>query len=658
MAGNRIKGITIEIGGNTTELQKSLKDVDSQLKTTQSNLKDINNLLKLDPGNTELLTQKQKALQDAVNGTKDRLSQLKDAQSGVAKGSAQWDALQREIVDTEQKVKSAEAALKDFGSVASQQLQVAADKVKEVGRKIEDVGKGLSTHVSAPIAAVGTASLAAFKEVDSGMDIIISKTGASGQALEDMQRRAENLATSIPTDFETAGTAIGEVNTRFGLMGDELEDVSGKFIKFAEINGTDVNNSIDQVQQVMSAFGVETKDTGLVLDKLNAVGQATGISMDTLENSLLQNNVVLTEMGFNFAESAEFMGKLEVAGVDTSSVMGGLKKALQNATKEGKPMSTALAEIQQKLVGAESDTEAFQIATDLFGAKAGPAMVKALKNGQVSLTDFSSSIQDTGGSVENTFNAMQDPMDQTKILMNQVKVAGAQLGQAIQTAALPILQKLIGIVKDLTEKFRSLTPQQQETIVKIGAIVAAVGPALIIVGKLTAALGTIISVIGSVVAVLGGPLTLAIAAIVAVGATLIANWDKIKETAVNLAYGVRDAFERIRSFIKLPHFYIGGQFSLMPPSVPYIGVEWYKKAMEDGVLFTSPTVLGTPYGAKGFGDAGAEIVLGLDRLRELVGKSNTTINIYGAPGQSEEALAELVMQKLTFMEQRETAGAL
>ena len=658
MANNRIKGITIDIGGDTSNLQKSLKDVDSQLKTTQSNLKDINNLLKLDPGNTELLTQKQKALQDAVNGTKDRLQQLKDAQSGVAEGSAQWDALQREIIDTEQQVKSAEDAMKDFGSVAKQQLENAAEKVKGFGDKLTGIGEGMSKSVTAPIAGIAAASMAAFSEVDAGMDTIVSKTGASGAALEDMQRRAENLATSIPTDFATAGTAIGEVNTRFGLMGDELEDVSGKFIKFAEINGTDVNNSIDQVQKVMSAFGVSSKDTSLVLDKLNAVGQATGISMDALENSLVQNNVVLSEMGFGLAESAEFMGKLEVAGVDTNSVLAGLKKALQNATKEGKPMSTALAEIQQKLVGAESDTEAFQIATDLFGAKAGPAMVKALKDGQVSLTDFDSSLQTTGGNVENTFNAMQDPIDQTKMLMNQVKLAGSDLGQAIQVAALPVLKKLTEVVKGLTEKFRSLTPEQQQTIVKIGAIVAAVGPALIIVGKLTAALGTIISVIGSVVAVLGGPLTLAIAAIVAVGATLIANWDAIKQTAVNLAYGVREAFDRIRSFIKLPHFYIGGQFSLMPPSVPYIGVEWYKKAMEDGVLFTSPTVLNTPYGAKGFGDAGAEIVLGLDRLRELVGRSNTTINVYGAPGQSEEALAQLVMQKLTFMEQRETAGAL
>lgn len=659
MASGRIKGITIEIGGDTTKLQSSLKDVDSQLKNTQSNLKDINKLLQLDPGNTELLTQKQKNLQDAVNGTKERLQQLKDAQSNVTQGSNEWDALQREIIETEQQEKAAEDALKNFGSVAGQQIKAAADKVKEFGDKLGNVGKEMSAKVTAPIVGVGAASIAAFKEVDSGMDIIVAKTGASGEALEDMQKRAENLATSIPTDFETAGTAIGEVNTRFGLMGEQLETVSGQFIKFAEINGTDVNNSIDQVQQVMSAFGVSTDDVGLVLDKLNAVGQATGISMDSLESSLLSNNVVLSEMGFGLAESAEFMGQLEVAGVDTNSVLAGLKKALQNATAQGVPMQTALQQIQGKLVGAKTDTEAMSIATELFGSKAGPAMATALRNGQVSLSGFDSSLQTTGGNVENTFNGMADPIDQTTMLMNQVKLAGSDLGNAIQIAALPILKKLTDVVKTVTEKFRSLTPEQQQTIVKIGAIVAAIGPALVILGKVITTLGSFMSIIGTVVSVLGGPLTLAIGGAIAAGVLLWKNWDKIKEAAQILANGVKTAFDRIRGFIKLPHFSISGGFSLWPPSVPHISVSWYKKAMEDGVLFTSPTVLPTANGMKGFGDAGAEVVLGLNKLRELVGSGrNTVINVYGAAGQSEDALAEIIMQKLAIMEQREALGTL
>jgi hypothetical protein len=242
--------------------------------------------------------------------------------------------------------------------------------------------------------------------------------------------------------------------------------------------------------------------------------------------------------------------------------------------------------------------------------------------------------------------------------MNQFKLVGSDMGSAIQEAALPILEKLIDVVKNLTDKFRSLTPEQQQTIVKIGAIVAAIGPALVIGGKVIGVVGSVISVLGTVVGVLGGPLTIAIGAIIAIGVALWKNWDTIKEKAQGLADGVRNAFDKIRSFVKLPHFSLVGEFSLMPPSVPHISVEWYKKAMEDGVLFTSPTVLNTPYGAKGFGDAGAEVVLGLNKLRELVGRGQTTINVYGAAGQSEQALAEIVMQKLTLMEQRSAVGTL
>ena len=227
MARGRIAGITIEIGGDTTKLQTALKGVDKQLASTQKSLKDVDRLLKLDPKNTELLTQKQKLLEDAIAQTKDRLGQLKGAQSKVGEGTAEYDALQREIIDTEQKLKSLEDQYKSFGSVASQQLKAVGDKVKDAGKKMTEVGRGITTHVTAPIVGIGAASLAAFGEVDEGEDAIIKKTGATGDALEEMSGIMHDLATSIPTDFKSAGDAVGEVNTRFGVTGDKLRDLSG-----------------------------------------------------------------------------------------------------------------------------------------------------------------------------------------------------------------------------------------------------------------------------------------------------------------------------------------------------------------------------------------------------------------------------------------------
>lgn len=682
----RIAGITIEIGGDTKNLQKSLGEVDKKLSTTQNTLKDVNKLLKLDPGNTELLTQKQKALSDSVNLTKDRLQQLKDAQGGVAQGSDEWDRLQREIIETEQNLKKAQESMKEFGSVSAQQLKQVGDKVKAVGDKMSSIGTGMSKAVTGPIVAIGAASMAAWSEVDSAMDTIVTKTGATGEALEGLQKVAENLATSIPTDFETAATAVGEVNTRFGLTGETLEDVSGKFIKFAQINGTDVNSSIDQVQATMAAWGITAEHTGSVLDMLNKVGQDTGTDVIALSGTLQDNKVIFDEMGLSISDAANFLGNLDKNGVDAGTAMAGLKKALQNAAAEGVPMSTALAQLEGTLKSGATNTAAYQAAMELFGNKAGPAIAAAVQSGQLSFTELQGTLQDFSGSVEETFAATLDPMDQMQMTMNDLKLAGADMGAAIQEAALPMIQSLATTVKTLTEGFRSLSPEQQQFIVKVGAAVAAIGPLLVVGGKVVSGIGSIISLVGSVsgaITAAGGliPAITAlgtaaapflaggaiIAGVIAAGVLIYQNWDVIKEKAQALWDKIKEVWEGIKNTIagvvdkikglmdfewklpdlKLPHFTVQGEFGFNPPRVPTLGLEWYKKAYNNPVMFTQPTVLQTPSGLKGFGDGnGAEVVLGMDKLRELTQGNTVTVNVYAAQGQDVNAIANAVARKI------------
>lgn len=684
MAGGRIKGITIEIGGDTKGLQDSLKKVDKELKNTQTKLKDVNKLLKMDPGNVELLTQKQKALKDAVSGTKDRLQQLKDAQGQVGKGTEEWDALQREIIETEQDLKNAQNELKEFGSVGAQQLKAVGSKVSEVGNKISDFGAGMTKNVTGPIVAVGAASMAAWAEVDDAMDNIVKKTGATGEALQEMQDIAKNLATTIPTDFGTAADAVAEVNTRFGLMGDDLEELSKKFIMFADLNNTDVASAIDQVQSTMSAWNISAEHAGTVLDMLNTVSQNTGIDVMELANILQDNQVVFDEMGLTVADAANFVGQLDKNGIDASTAMSGLQKAMKNATEDGIPLEQALADLEGTLKSGQTNTEAYQSAMELFGNKAGPAIAKAVQEGKISFTDLDGTLTNFAGNVESTFNATLDPMDQMKTTMNELKLAGADMGDAIQSAALPMIQGLSEGVTTLTEKFRSLSPEQQETIVKIGAIVAAIGPLLLIGGKIIAGIGAVITTIGTIsgaiaafipvigsIAVAAAPFLVGgaiIAGIIAAGVLIYQNWDTIKEKAqalwdkiVDVWDGIKqtvsDGVEKLKSLmdfewklpnLKLPHFSISGELSLNPPSLPSIGVEWYKKAYNNGVLFRQPTVLQTPAGPKGFGDgAGAEVVLGLNKLQELAGSgSSPTINVYAAPGQDVNSIAEAVANKI------------
>jgi TP901 family phage tail tape measure protein len=233
-------------------------------------------------------------------------------------------------VETENALESLTAEYKNFGTVSAQQLAQVGNKMQDIGNKMSSVGSTLTKSVTAPIMGIASASAVAWKEVDEAMDTVAVKTGATGDQLEATQDIVSSLATEIPADFQAVGDAVGEVNTRFGVTGEELKDLSAQFLKFAEVNGTDVTSSIDSMQAAMQAFGVETKDAGKFLDMINKAGQDTGVSVDKLADLMKTNSEALKSMGMNASDSAMFLANLDKNGVDASTAIAGLKTALKN----------------------------------------------------------------------------------------------------------------------------------------------------------------------------------------------------------------------------------------------------------------------------------------------------------------------------------------
>lgn len=509
---DRIKGITVEIGGDTTGLNKALSGVNKKIKSTQSQLKDVERLLKMDPGNVKLLEQKQRLLSGAVEETKTKLDALKDAEKQVQQqfkdgiiDQSQLDAFNREMAATQQAFDDATEKARNFGSVAGQQLQIAGEKISAVGDKVSGFGEKLMPTTVA-VGAVGTAAAAAFNELDEGYDTIIKKTGATGEVLDGLQQSMRNVLGNLPTDAATAGIAIGEVNTRFGVTGDVLEQLSADFIRFAEINETDVNSSIDDVDAIMNKFNIDASETGRVLGLLTKAGQDTGISMDTLTNALNTNGATLKEMGLDLTGSVNLLAQFEANGVDATAALAGLKKAQQNATADGRTLGDALGETVEKIKNAADETEALQIATELFGRKGAAEMTQAIREGRVSVEDLSSSLSDYADTVQSTFEATLDPPDQAKVALNNLKIAGAELGATIMDTLAPILADLVEKVKAFAAWFTNLDDGQKQMIVTIGAVVAALGPALIAVGKVISGVGTVVSVLGQVTGFVTGTL--------------------------------------------------------------------------------------------------------------------------------------------------------
>lgn len=499
-------GVQIELEG-APQYVENMKNLTAQTKLYQAQMKRLTTELSGASAFTksitmskalgqqlEALTNKSKLLEEEIAKEVEKNGELSNRAIQL---KTQYENLQNEIAKVNQQ-------LKDQGGLAGAvgaQFEEIGSKISSVGDKLNAVGESLTKGVTAPIAALGTASIAAFNEVDGAMDTLITKTGATGDALKGMEDIVNNIATTIPTSFNTAANAVGEVNTRFGLTGSALEELSKQFVEFAEINNTDVSSSIDSVQKALSAYGLSADEAGSLLDRLNKVGQDTGISVEKVASGLVSNATAFQEMGLSIDEAATFMGQLEKSGANTESVLGGLTKALKNATEEGKPLDQALSELQNTVENGTGSMDGLSAAYELFG-KSAPQVYQAIKEGALNFEDLASSMESASGSVSDTFEATLDPVDEFQTHLNELKVIGADVANSMMPTITKAMEIFGETIKKLSDAWNSLSEGQQETIVKIAGVVAVIGPALAIIGKIVSAIGAISSAVGGFVSFL------------------------------------------------------------------------------------------------------------------------------------------------------------
>ena len=493
MAG-RIKGITIEFGGETVKLENAFKTINQSSKNVQNNLKDINKLLKFDPKNSDLLKQKQEALAKAIDTSKEKLNKLKEIERELAKDPGQkekWEIVKREIAETENQLKSYKAQqikLKEEMSA----FHKVGEQVTKVGDGFERAGKKL-LPVTAGITALSFASKKAWDEVDEMLDIVVTKTGETGDNLKELQGVAKEVFKSeVAPSAVDAGNAVGELNTRFGFTGDVLRDASIDFLKFAKVTGQDVNSAVINVSRAMGDAGIDAKDYKLVLDQLTVAGQKSGIEVGQLTETLTKFGAPMRQLGFDTKESIALFASWEKAGVNTEIAFSGLKKAIGNWAKEGKDAKVEFRKMLDEIQKAPTLADATTKAIEVFGQKAGPDLADAIKGGRFEFNEMTKALEKGGGTVETTFENTRDPIDKMKQAFNNIKVTGAELAQVAMQVLAPVFQNLANKAKALSDWFSKLTDKQKEMIVKILGIVGAVAPVLIILGKLTQGIGNTI----------------------------------------------------------------------------------------------------------------------------------------------------------------------
>lgn len=557
MAGN-IKGITIEINGNTTKFDRAIKDSNKEVNSLNKELKNIDSSLKFNPGNVELLGQKQELLKQKTQAAKEKLEALKAAQADVEKQFAngeidqgQYNKFQQEVIKAESQVKTFNGQLKEtqkeLKSVSglSGVMNKVGDGFEKAGKKMSDLGGKLSKGVTAPIVAIGAAAGAAWKGIDDALDTIVTKTGATGDAVKEFEGNFKNVFTSIPAEAQQVGDAIGELNTQFGLTGEALEQASTQMVQFATINGTDITNSTIAAKQAMEQFGASTEELPGFLDTVTAAAQQTGQSTDSIFEAVKRGAPQLKAMGLDLNSSAMMMAKFQQAGLDSTKVLSSMTKAQVTFAKDGKTLQQGMEEFFQAVEQGGDSVDVINQASEIFGSKNGPMMVEAIQSGKISLEDFTASAQNYSGTVAETFDATRDPIDKMKKSLNNLAVLGADLFNTIQEVAAPILEQIVEHIKSLREKWEELSPQTQQTIVKVAAIAAAIGPLLIVLGKMATGIGAVIKAL----TMFANPIGLAVAAVVAAVAAvalIIANWDKIKKAWEDIEKFLVDTWNNIK----------------------------------------------------------------------------------------------------------------
>lgn len=366
MAGSRIKGVTVEIGGDTVKLTSALKDVDKQLGTTQSSLKDVNRLLKLDPGNTELLSQKQKLLKEAVGETKDRLEQLNEAlrqaESTDGYDSVNMDALKREIVDTENKLKDLEAQA-DRSSVAVGKIADAGGKLKNVGEGTERAGKALTAGLTVPIAAAGTAAVKTAADFEASMSQVEAVSGASGEEMRALEEKARQMGATTKFSASEAADAMNYMGMAGWKSGQMIAGIEG-IMNLAAASGEDLATTSDIVTDGLTAFGMAAEQSGELADVMAAASSNANTNVSMLGESFKYVAPVAGSMGYTCQDTAIALGLMANAGVKASQGGTSLRSIMSRLAAPTKEVDAAMSALGLSIQNDDGTMKSFREVMD------------------------------------------------------------------------------------------------------------------------------------------------------------------------------------------------------------------------------------------------------------------------------------------------------
>ena len=570
---------------------KALEGVNKNIKSTQTQLKDVEKLLKLDPKNTELLSQKQKLLADSIATTKEKLTTLKtaaeQANTALANGEIsqeQYDALQREIIETEQELRNLETEA-GKASDSLKQIGEAGEILQNVGDKIFDVGATLTTKVTVPIAAAGTAAVKTASDFDSAMSKVAAVSGATGDDLEKLRDKAREMGSKTKFSASEAAEAMNYMAMAGWKTGDMLSGIDG-IMNLAAASGEDLATTSDIVTDALTAFGLSAADSGHFADVLASASSNANTNVSMLGESFKYCAPIAGALGFSCEDTAEALGLMANAGIKStqsgtsmrsimtalssevkfcSSSFGEMEIATSNADGSMRDLSDILADCRVAF-DQMSESEKASAAQALVGKNAMSGFLALMNAAPQDVEKLSSAIANCDGTSLSMAETMQDNLGgQLTILKSQLEELAISFGEIL----MPVIRSIVTKIQEFIDKLNAMDPATKETIVKVALVAAAMGPLLVVIGKVISSVGSLMTFISKVPTIIAGAKTAfstlgaaiggisaPVVAVIAIVAVLVAAFvnlwntnEDFKNSILSIWEQIKATFERLTSGI-------------------------------------------------------------------------------------------------------------
>lgn len=502
------------------------------------------------------------------------LQELNKAETAQDKNAAAIERLNVQIVNQDTAVKNAQAQVNSYasqlGALQNDEKQTANStddlntSINNTGGDVKKAGDGFTTlkgvmadliasGIKKAIAAfvdLGKTAVSTYKDMETGSDALIKATGATGAKAQELQANYKSVSKNIVADFGDIGAAIGEVNTRFGINGDKLEDLSTLYLKYANITGENVVSAVDDTQKAMSAYGLGVEDVENFLDALAKVSQDTGVKTSTLTNGIISNSAAFQEMGLSVEQALSFMGQLEKSGANSETVLNGMRKALKNSAEDGLDLNASLKQLQNVILNGENGVDGLTAAYDMFG-KSGDQIYSAIKTGSLSFEDLTKTTIDASGAVKNTYEQTQTSMKKTQLTMQRLKVSAADLIDKVVTKYSPQIENALNGIKKIIDKVFPAIEKGFNWITqngsKVASVIVGIGTAITVFVAATSGVTALKTAFTGLWAVMSAnPVGLVVAAIAGLVTAIITLWN----TNEDFRNWVIGAWETIKSAVE------------------------------------------------------------------------------------------------------------